>query len=330
MIVRAMVWLIVAAAACGAARAQNAKPASVGIGAGGARVAKLAERLEALTPANPRAYFELGEELASEASDDVDRRMVRRLYVLAFDLDRGSQLPDTSLGGSVCLALAAIAETDDERRWLTALGETLAPEGTPDLRRIKSTTTSRDPAAFDLATSLSFVRSGEGRRASKILDKPGVSELLDKCDKLLMPGVGGASLIRRHIDEWPVCAQCRGRRFIKDGAGVHLCPMCRGTPGPTLTHDEIVGQIRTESVLLSGQQRSWAGQVISDAGATLRELDPSELAATYGVDAARPLWRDGAWVVDPKAPKPAPPMSPRNDSAPAGEAAPASSGKQTG
>ncbi len=303
------------------------------IGTGASRVANVESRLEALSPTNPRGYFELGEEIASEAADDLDRRLGRQLYVLAFELDRASKTPDRALGGSVCLALAAIAETDDERRWLVALGETLAPEGTPDLRRIKTTTTSRDPAAFDLATMLSYVRSGEGRHASKLLEKPEVSRLLDKCDKLLMPGIGGASRVRVQIDQWPVCPQCRGRRSVKDGAGVHLCPTCHGIPGPTLTHDELVGQIRTESVLLSGQQRSWAGAIISDGGAPLRELDPKELSATYGVDLWRPLWRDGVWVADPTSPKPA------NDSGkdgqvpqnPNGEIAPVSApGKRAG
>ena len=145
--------------------------------------------------------------------------------------------------------------------------------------------------------------------------------------------VGGASLVRKHIDEWPVCPQCRGHRSIKDATGVHLCPTCHGTPGPTLSHIELVGQIRTESMLLSGQQRSWAGQIIADAGATLRELDPAELAATYVVDPARPLWRMGVWVADPNAPKPAPPAdapdgAPQNGAPSGGSALPP--GKRTG
>lgn len=283
--------------------AQEELSPALRLGPGSARVLRVVQRLESLAAASPRVYFELGEEVASEAADDLDRRLARQLYVLAFELDRRSKFPDPALGGSVCLALGAIAEADDEKRWLTALAETLAPEGTPDMRRVKSSAASRDPSAFDLATMFSFVRVGEGRRAEKILAKPGVSRLLEKVDKLLTPVIGGASEVRRHIDEWPVCPQCRGRRSIKDGTGIHLCPTCHGIPGPTLAHSELVGQIRTESVLLSGQQRSWAGQIIADGGATLRELDPTELAATYSVDVARPLWRMGAWVSDPNAPK---------------------------
>ncbi len=313
---------IVLAFACRPAAAQEELSPTLRLGAGSARVPRIAQRLDALTPATPRAYFELGEEVASEAADDLDRRLVRQLYVLAFELDRRSKFSDPTLSGSVCLALAAIAETDDEKRWLTALAETLAPEGTPDMRRIKASAASRDPSAFDLATMFSFVRVGEGRRADKILAKPGVSRLLDKVDKLLLPIVGGASEVRKHIDEWPVCPQCRGHRSIKDGTGVHLCPTCHGTPGPTLTHDELVGQIRTESVLLSGQQRSWAGQIIADGGAMLRELDPAELTATYSVDAARPLWRTGVWVADPNAVKPETTGDGKNGAAPTTPAGP--------
>ncbi len=289
------------------------------LGVGSKRVPSVVQRLEALSSSTPRAYFQLGEEIVSESGDDLDRRLARQLYVLTYELDKRSKLPDPQLGGSVCLALAAIAETDDEKRWLTALAETLAPEGTPDMRRIKSTTASRDPVAFDLATMLSFVRVGEGRRAEKILEKPGVSELLEKCDKLLMPGIGGASQVRRRIDEWPNCPQCRGHRSVKDASGVHLCPTCKGTPGPSLTAGELVGHIRTESVLLSGQQRSWAGQLIADAGSTLRELDPAELPATFGVSFSRPLWRMGTWVADPNTPAP-PTGDGRDAPAPTGEA----------
>jgi hypothetical protein len=321
MIRRTLSMLIVLLFATSFSSAQEPSP-SLRLGAGSKRIAELPKRLEALSPAAPRAYLELGEEVASESADDVDRRLARQLYVLAFELDRRSKFPDPQLGGSVCLALAAVAESDDEKRWLTALAETLAPEGTPDMRRIKSTTASRDPAAFDLATMLSFVRIGEGRRAAKILEKPGVSELLDKCDKLLQPGIGGASRVRERIAEWPICSECRNHRTIKDATGVHLCPSCHGTPGPILPAGELVGHIRTESVLLSGQQRSWAGQLIADGGATLRELDPSELAATYGVSAARPVWRLGVWVADPSASAPRAAGDPKDQVAP-GTAAPA-------
>jgi hypothetical protein len=292
------------------------------------RIAHLMDRLGALTPDRPRAYFELGEEVASESGDDRDRRLARQLFVLAFELSRRAKQPDTQLPSSVCLALASVADTDEERRWLAALAETLAPPGSPppDAVRIKSTAASRDPAAFDVASMLGLVRIGEGRRAEKLLARPGVERLLDKCDALLSTGgTGGASRVRKQIEEWGTCPQCHNKRFVRDSTGIHLCPTCHGAPGPTMSQQELVGHIRTESLLLSGQQRSWAGQIISDYGAPIRELDASELAGTYGVDVSRPLWRSGRWESDPKAPKPVPgPPEAKPGATPTGEAQPAS------
>ncbi|HMN39199.1 MAG TPA: hypothetical protein PKE29_00020 [Phycisphaerales bacterium] len=302
-----VVWfMVVAAGVCRSARGQEPAPRGTGLEA---RVAHLEARLSGLSPERPREYFELGEEVASEASDESDRRLARQLYVLAYELSLRAARADSRLAPSVCLALAAIAGSDDERRWLGALAETVAPDGAvigapvaggmvAEAGRMRASAASRDPAAFDLATMLGFVRIGEGRRAERLLARPGVRELLDRCDRLLMPGIGGASLVRKRIEDYPMCPQCHNRRYIKDAAGVHLCPTCQGTPGGPFSAMELVGHLRTESVLLSGQQRSWSGQITSDFGAPLRELDASELAATYKVDATRPLWRGGRWAED--------------------------------
>jgi hypothetical protein len=309
------------------------------------RVSHLDDRLSWLRPDRPREYFELGEEVASEAASDADRRLARQLYALAFELSRaggagGNQgaPADPQLAPSACLALAAIGESDEERRWLGALAETVAPDGsaigTPasggavaDARRLKSSAASRDPAAFDLATMLGLIRIGEGRAAQKLLERPGVQELLDRCDQVLMPGIGGASTVRRHIEDYPNCPQCHNRRYTKDAAGVHICSVCKGAPGGTFSTAELVGHLRTESMLLSGQQRSWSGQITSDFGSTLRELDSAELAATYGVDATRPLWRGGRWAEDPQSAKPIAPKDasnadPRRDVPPPDSSAP--------
>jgi hypothetical protein len=305
----AAVMMVVCGMGAGLAHAQGVARTS-GLEA---RVSHLEDRLGALTPERPREYFELGEEIAAEAGDEGDRRLARQLYVLAFELSRRSAQPDSALAPSVCLALAAIAGSDEERRWLTALAETVAPDGaviggsggsaSAEARRMKASTASRDPAAFDLATMLGFVRIGEGRRAERLLARPGVQELLDRCDKLLLPGAGGASRVRKHVEDYPNCPTCHNKRYTKDATGVHVCPVCKGAPGAPMTGMELVGHLRTESVLLNGQQRSWSGQITSDFGSPLRELDSSELMATYGVDPTRPLWRNGRWAEDPRAVK---------------------------
>jgi hypothetical protein len=272
-----------------------------------ARVPGLEGRLTALAPASPAAYFELGEEVAQEASTADERRLGRQLLALAVELNRAAPTRDAQLERSACLALAARAETEADARWLRALAASL--EGSPAAGPAAGparVAPPREPAALDLCAVLSFARTGEGRRASAILNQPEVSRLLESCDRLLGNGVpGGASRVRKAIDDWPACPQCRNRRSVKDQTGVHLCPFCHGTPGPQISQAELVAQLRTEATVLAGSQRSWAGQIIADAGAPLRELDVAEIAPSFGVSAATPLWRDGKWVADPSA-KPAP------------------------
>ncbi|MBY0311171.1 MAG: hypothetical protein K2W85_03790 [Phycisphaerales bacterium] len=286
------------------------------------RVPDLNRRLEALRPANPAGYFELGEEVAAEAATDADRRLARDLYILALELSRkvtpAGQSdapatlgpPDPLLARSVCLALAAMESADEQRRWLIALADTTGADLSAEPVPIRTTTTSRDPAAFDLASALGSIRIGEGRRAQAILSRPGVAALFERVSKLLTQNFGsGADQVRRHAEQWPTCPRCLNRRFIREGAGptgVVVCPHCLGTPGPRLSDEELLAQIRTESVLLSGQARSWAAQIVSDGGSPLRELDIDELARVFSVDPARPVWRNGQWmpVADRKPAKP--------------------------
>lgn len=319
--------------ACGhAARAQSdtpKTPAGSPVVSLEDRVPELRTRLEALTPAQPRAYFELGEEVAAEATEFAHKRLARELFVLALLLDqRAAPAPSSgvlndqpSVASSACLALAVLAEGEDQRRWLNALAATLGSDSAVDLVGVRTTSASRDPAAFELATMLGWVRAGEGRRAARILLKPGVAALLEKCDKLLIPVVGGgAERVRRIIDTYPLCQQCRNRRAIKGPDGVSLCPSCSGRPGAPMTQREIIDQLKVESMLLSGVQRTWAGQAAADGGAPLRDLDPAEVALAFSIDPRKVLWRDGRWIAEPVAPVDAP-----AESAPAQGAAPAES-----
>jgi hypothetical protein len=63
-----------------------------------------------------------------------------------------------------------------------------------------------------------------------------------------------------------------------------------------LTPEQWLAQIRLESLLLSGIHRSWGAQVASDLGEPLRDPDARELPGVLGVDAARTVWRNGAWA----------------------------------
>ncbi len=291
----------------------------------------LEARLTALTPDDPRAYFLLAEELAAEVEvAPAARPLAQSLFALSYELERAASggdagRADGAFGRSVCLALASIAPRDDERRWLLALARSLdAARADPEFDAPGPGPTRRE-AALDLATALGYVRSGEGRRAKTLLDKPGVAGLLAQYQGLLSgPGLSiGADTIRRYADQWPVCPECRNQRIVTragEGGGTKLiCYTCRGNPGPRLSDEEVLLQLRLESALLSGIQRSWAAQVAIDAGAPLRDLDPAELGATYGVDASRPLWRDGQWqTLDGKAAEPEPAAPPNAPSVPMG------------
>lgn len=280
-------------------------------------------RLKKLTPREPLAYFELAEEVAAEDRTTTGRTLARRLYVLAAHLraqaapnvavaqgDAASAGPDW-LPASACLGLAAIADTEQDRRWLIAMAGTLSPEGAgpPQSRPVDAGT--HDAAALQLATALGYVRVGEGRKAMKILNTPAVSALLARYEGLLNPGglAGGADRVRSLAERHVPCPQCRNRRTIRDADGVKLCPSCRGRPGPNLTVPELIGQLRLESLLLNGIQRSWAAQTVADGGAPMRELDVSVLLDVYDVDVRRSVWKDGQWVDPTSAIEPGRPAS---------------------
>lgn len=276
-------------------------------------VPDLSGRLAALSPANPEGYYLLAEEIAAElpaASSETAqvRRLAQQLYVLAYELDQ--RRPDEArlhMGRPVCLALAAIAPVEADQRWLWALARAADPQtGGPTWAPVRIRP-APEGLALDLCAVLGYSRCGEGRRAEQILAKPGVSELLDRYDALLSPiGVsGGASSIRRAISQWPLCPECKNRRIVTHAGENNnlpvLCHTCNGLPGATISVEELLLQLRLESALLSGIHRSWAAQAVADRASPLRDLDPGELAPTFGVDAAKPLWRDGQWVAAPAA-----------------------------
>lgn len=279
-----------------------------------------AARLAALSPDNPMAYFELAEDVAAEQIGLDDRDLARQLYVFAAALSTGDATQRSSpevappwLAASACLGLASLAETDAERRWLHALAGTLAPEDARGAISRSATASRTEPGAEDLAAALDSLRAGYGQRAAKLLERPGASELLDRYERLLTADgrPGGAARVRALIAKYPVCRECRNERVVRDKDGAHLCPTCGGRPGPHVQGLELVGQLRLESLLVSGIQRSWAAQVIADDGAPLRELDIQSVVDAFGVDLTRPWWRQGRWSssASPDAMLPATPPS---------------------
>ncbi|MCC6320517.1 MAG: hypothetical protein IT438_03670 [Phycisphaerales bacterium] len=265
-----------------------------------------ADRLAALSPDNPLAYFELAEEIAAAPIAIDDRDLARTLFVLAAVLaaepaSAGPRKAETTpdwLASSACLALVSLAESEPERRWLRAMAGSLTPEESRAAAQRASSASSLDAPAQELAAALDSLRAGQGQRAAKLLERPGVSDLLDRYERLLTSDgrPGGAARIRSLVSKFPYCRECRNERVTRDREGTHLCSTCGGRPGPKVEGEELVGQLRLESLLVNGIQRSWAAQTIADGGAPLRELDMASLADAFGVDPARRWWRQGHWV----------------------------------
>lgn len=344
---RGLIALVIGVAALGAAVARQTPSESSPSAANSARAMQdraverlFSERLTALTPANPEAYFLLAEEAADgAASDPARRRLATRLYVLAYELDR-KLAGHGEIAASACLGLAGVTGTPRDRQFLGSLARTLDPRQVPPGWIDAPEIATSDSGAYRLAVLLGFVRDGEGLRARRLLEDPDVSGLLDRYDALLArSGLdNGAFSVRREAERWP-CPECRNervvRKVVQGEVEYHVCPICGGIPGPSLTGRQILGQLRFEAWLLQGHQRSWASQMGMDDGAPLADPDPAAIGSLFGVDTTLVMWRNGAWIADPNAPKvdlvpsaepKAEEKTPPDAPSPAGDGTPASSG----
>ncbi|MHC5002160.1 MAG: hypothetical protein ACYTJ0_03475 [Planctomycetota bacterium] len=230
------------------------------------------ERLEALRPGRPMEYFELAEEIADAAVEEVDRRLARELFGLAGVLD------PARLGPSACLALADLETREHAKRRLRALAMLLSQRtglawpGDEGAGAAAGSTA----AVMAVVESFSLYRRGLGSRALAALRRPGAMELLRSIGHLLPGGVD---------------------RFTED------CRVYRGGHGvPQLTADDHTMLLRIEDALLGGGERRWSGQLLLSGGQPLVEVDPDRLASMLGVDPARPFFRRGRWAAQPGRP----------------------------
>lgn len=277
----------------------------------GIRVVNLAARLAALSPDQPGAYFQLGEEVAFEAQDRATRDLARRLFVLAFVLDRPGRPGFTGkVAPGAAMALAALTKRESERRWLLAVARAAEPASAIGQERpLPSDAVLEVPShvAYDLASVLGLARGGDGRRAAALLARPGVDAALTAYESVLDDRgfLGGGSKVRRAITDWPSCQTCRNRRVVTrnadGGLRAELCPKCKGNPGPTFSTLELITQLRMESALLKGIHRMWSAQALADGGEPLRDPLPDELPAWYRIDPRASVFRDGVWVQPPDA-----------------------------
>ncbi len=262
----------------------------------------LAQRLEALEPSDPMPYFLLGEEVAEEFQSPDELELARTLFVVGFHLDREQ---GGTLAPSCAIALARLQGIGHDRDWLIALAHALDHRyATPDWRGAAPDQTS-DQDAYRAAVAVGRVRSGHGRRALSLLEDPRVMTIIRRYEPLLSPAnqPGAADWLIREARRWP-CPECgfnRINRAIDPSRGAYVkCRVCNGNPGPEISQEELIAQLRFEARMLNGVQRSWAAQVIADAGAPLRDPLPEELAPTLGIDPRRSLWRDGSWIAPPR------------------------------
>lgn len=263
----------------------------------------LDERLHALTPADPEAYFLLGEELAAEPQTPGNLELSQRLYVLAIVLASRDEALRTTAAGAA-LGLLDITRSEADRRALRSIASTLDPRfGTRDWSRSTEAGVS-DDVAYDAATTLGAIRAGMGTMVRNELKRPEIRSLIDRHSALITGALGQNILpeLEHQADAWP-CPECRNERIVtKRHTGQVervLCYTCGGNPGPVLTREQYIGQLRFEAQVLNSAPRSWGVQVAADLGAPLREADIAELPIRFGIDVTRPWFRDGAWVGEP-------------------------------
>lgn len=286
-----LVGLVVAA---GASRAQPV--AEVGSG-----VPSLDTRLAALSPTRPLAYFELAEEVVTEVGGAEGRALARRLFVLAYELDRANA-SGGRLSRSVCLALLELdlLESDSDRRFVGALAEAMRSDDEGAESRtmldVEARSVVNEEAAFALATALGEYRAGRFLEAREPLARPEVRSVLAAHSSMVrnLPGM------LREIDSRPSCRECRNRRVVRDDLSPdgrqRLCRTCGGDPSPSLAPIDVVSLLRIESLLLSGADSSWSAQTASGRLAPFVDVDPARLAERLRIPTDRTVWREGGWV----------------------------------
>lgn len=222
-------------------------------------------RLEALLPEDPNGYFTLAEEIADAAQLDRELDLARHLFRLA------AVLGPVRFGHSAALALADLETNPKEKRRLLALATLLDRRvGQPNWLPMQEQVSVDRGSAASLSEILSVYRRGYGSRALNMLNQ---SEDAQRLLVAFGDALGGERRIRENMQRYR-----------------------SGDLSPIKAEDELVRFLRVERALLAGDARTWGGELLLNRDRTLVEVDPSDLAASFHVDPARPFFRHGRWT----------------------------------
>ncbi len=223
----------------------------------------LEDRLAALRPQRPMAYFELAEEIADSPQDQAQRDLARRLFGLAGVLD------PRRLGRSACLAIYDLEPDENAKRRLLVLAALLDERAAGSGREPERPAWADRAAALAVSEAIGHYRRGEGSKAINRINAPGAAALLEACSGMIFRG--GAE------------------RFIED------CKTYRGARRPGVPASDLLTMLRFEAALLAGEKRSWSQDLLLGGGRPLLEVDPDRLADSLGADPAFACWRGGRW-----------------------------------
>lgn len=188
------------------------------------------DRLTALDPQQPEAYFQYAEELFPLREDPDAQLTACRLYLIA------GHLNPARFGEPALERLVVLARSAAEERTFRAMLYLLQAEQQKSTRI--GLTDSEDPTLLDspgvegLLSSLQALRSGARRSALQLLARPDVKEALRRLHggltanelEQLAHGECSACLDGR-ID----CDRCQGKGVALVSGGEVPCPPCRGS-----------------------------------------------------------------------------------------------------
>lgn len=273
---------------------------------------EIVARLSAISPIDPEALLRAGEDLSSMGSP-LSIRVARRVLAGAIEIDR--QRGGGRVGAGACLLLAEIATTEPDRRWFAALARALESGASSRSWLHDGDQSYNADAAYNAACAVGLVRAGDGLAARQLFKEPGVRDILLDHERLLstIGEPGGLAFLEREAAKWP-CTECRNDRVVKVVVNREvqhkLCPICGGNPGPVLSDEAVILQLRLEARLLRGVQRSWAAQLAADRGMPLDDPDPDELSKVLGFDSLAFVFKGDGWYrVDGTQPPPPSPIA---------------------